>query len=288
MAELPMPTTRSVLLLLLHATPFFILLPHPSSASTSLILPLPEVVNGNKAHVVVLTAANFSSFLAVRRHVVVDFYAPWCYWSRKLAPEYAAAASLLSDKGLDVALAMVDSTQERQLARAHGVEGYPTVLFFVNGVPRHYPYYGERTKDAMVVWISQRLVPEVQNVTTIDEAEKIITRSGGVAMLAFLDSLSGAHSDELAAASRLEDMSSLYRAVNFYQTTSRDVAKLFHVDPEAKRPSLVLLNKQEGIKLTGVLYDGEFRASAIAEFVSANKITLITDHPHARSHPSDV
>ncbi|VAH85123.1 unnamed protein product [Triticum turgidum subsp. durum] len=77
----------------------------------------------------------------------------------------------------------------------------------------------------------------------------------------------GAHSDELAAASRLED------TVSFYQTTSPDVAKLFHVDPEAQRPSVVLLKKEEE-KLT--VFDGEFRASAIAEFVSANKIPLIT------------
>ncbi|VAI41049.1 unnamed protein product [Triticum turgidum subsp. durum] len=77
----------------------------------------------------------------------------------------------------------------------------------------------------------------------------------------------GAHSDELAAASRLED------TISFYQTTSPDVAKLFHIDPEAKRPSIVLLKKEEE-KLT--VFDGEFRASAIAEFVSANKIPLIT------------
>ncbi|XP_044408533.1 protein disulfide isomerase-like 1-4 [Triticum aestivum] len=137
---------------------------------------------------------------------------------------------------------------------------------------------------AMVAWISQRLDPAVQNVTTIGEAEKIIN-GHGVAVLAFLNSLSGVHSDELAAASRLEDVNSLYRAVNFYQTTNLDVAKLFHVDPEAKRPSLVLLNKQEE---TFILYDGEFGASAIAEFVSANKIPLITYHPHRGSHSSDV
>ncbi|EMS51725.1 Protein disulfide isomerase-like 1-4 [Triticum urartu] len=79
--------------------------------------------------------------------------------------------------------------------------------------------------------------------------------------------IEGAHSDELAAASRLED------TISFYQTTSPDVAKLFHIDPEAKRPSIVLLKKEEE-KLT--VFDGEFRASAIAEFVSANKIPLIT------------
>ncbi|XP_037445469.1 protein disulfide isomerase-like 1-4 [Triticum dicoccoides] len=146
MATMQIPTPRSLLLLLFLATPFFVL-PNPSSASVSLPdIILPEVVNDNEAHVVVLTAANFSSFLAVRRHVVVDFYAPWCYWSRKLAPEYGAAASHLVGWGLDVALAKVDATQEHDLARAHDVQGYPTVLFFIDGVPKPYPYYGERTK----------------------------------------------------------------------------------------------------------------------------------------------
>ncbi|XP_037453205.1 protein disulfide isomerase-like 1-4 [Triticum dicoccoides] len=148
MATMPKSTPRSLLLFLLLATPFF-LLPHPSSSSAFLIKkdsPQEDTEVVNEAHVVVLTAANFSSFLAVRRHVVVDFYTPWCYWSRKLAPEYAAAAAHLADKGLDVALAKVDATQDSDLVRAHGVDGYPTVLFFVDGVPRHFPYYGERTK----------------------------------------------------------------------------------------------------------------------------------------------
>lgn len=55
-------------------------------------------------------------------------------------------------------------------------------------------------RDAMVAWISQRLVPDVQNVTTINEAKKIITGRGGVAVLAFLDSLSvhSNHSNAIA------------------------------------------------------------------------------------------
>uniref|UniRef100_A0A453MNV4 protein disulfide-isomerase n=1 Tax=Aegilops tauschii subsp. strangulata TaxID=200361 RepID=A0A453MNV4_AEGTS len=166
--------------------------------------------------------------------------------------------------GVDVALAKVDATEDHDLAQAHGVQGYPTLLFFIDGVPRDYA--GERTKDAIVAWIGKKLGPAVQNLTTADEAEKIVT-GDDVAVLAYLDHLSGAHSDELAAASRLED------TISFYQTTSPDVAKLFHIDPEAKRPSVVLLKKEEE-KLT--VFDGEFRASAIAEFVSANKIPLIT------------
>ncbi|KAI5020525.1 hypothetical protein ZWY2020_045413 [Hordeum vulgare] len=197
---------------------------------------------------------------------------------------------------------------------------------------RRRDYCGERTKDAIVAWISKKLGPAVQNLTAVDEAEKIVT-GDDVAVLAYLHHLSnkrrglkfapkkppkkpakvvpktepaeeskddiidkellmklktsqitdpfgrrpkiekkeintqGAHSDELAAASRLED------TVSFYQTTSPDVAKLFHIDPEAKRLSVVLLKKKEE-KLT--VFDGEFKMSAIAEFVSTNKIPLIT------------
>ncbi|KAF7076721.1 hypothetical protein CFC21_081334, partial [Triticum aestivum] len=224
------------------------------------VLPGPEV---DEAHVLLLTAANFTAVLAARRHVMVEFYAPWCGHCRALAPHYAAAAAALAEQGVDVALAKVDATEEHDLAQAHDVQGYPTLLFFIDGVPRDYS--GERTKDAIVAWISKKLGPAVQNLTAVDEAEKVVT-GDDVAVLAFLDHLSGAHSDELAAASRLKIPSAL-------SDTSPDVAKLFHIDLEAKRPSVVLLKKEEE-KLT--VFDGEFRASAIAEFVSANKIPLIT------------
>lgn len=58
------------------------------------------------------------------------------------------------------------------------------------------------------------------------------------AQLYFLQYLQGPESQELAAASRLED------DVNFYQTASPEVAKLFHIDQQVKRPALVLLKKE--------------------------------------------
>ncbi|PKU60904.1 protein disulfide isomerase-like 1-4 [Dendrobium catenatum] len=212
--------------------------------------------------VVVLTEGNFSEFIEKNRHVMVEFYAPWCGHCRALAPEYAAAATAL--KAEDVVLAKIDATEENELAQKYDVQGFPTVYFFVDG--DHKPYPGQRAKDAIVTWIKKRIGPAVQNITTTEEAEKILASETKL-VLGFFDSLVGADSLELAAASKLED------DVNFYQTVSPDVAALFHIDPKAKRPSLVLL-KKEAEKLT--YFDGQFTKSAIGDFIFANKLPLVT------------
>ncbi|URD80474.1 Thioredoxin [Musa troglodytarum] len=327
----------------------------------------------DETDVVVLTDGNFSDFLEKHRHVMVEFYAPWCGHCQALAPEYAAAATAL--RGEDAVLAKVDATEENELAQRFEVQGFPTVLFFVDGVHRDYP--GQRTRqvirdrvcpflrsepssprsglisvdsfanfpypvvhlpiavffslffsplknlqDAIVTWIKKKIGPGVENITTVDEAEKILTSESKV-VLGFLDSLVmkkkrekrkgqwrnrggkrrkegeeawrrwkkkeeemmeeekkerrrggregvGAYGDEsqdLSAASKLED------GVNFYQTVNPDVAKLFHIDPSAKRPSVVLL-KEEAEKIS--YFDGQFSKSAIVDFVFANKLPLVT------------
>ncbi|XP_038895600.1 protein disulfide isomerase-like 1-4 [Benincasa hispida] len=212
--------------------------------------------------VVVLKEGNFSDFIKENRFVMVEFYAPWCGHCQALAPEYAAAATEL--KAENVVLAKVDATEENELAQQYDVQGFPTVYFFSDGV--HKPYPGQRTKDAIVTWIKKKTGPGIYNITSVEDAERILTSETKVAV-GYLNSLVGSESDELAAASRLED------DVNFYQTVNPEVAKLFHIEASAKRPALVLL-KKEAEKLSR--FDGEFSKSAIAEFVFANKLPLVT------------
>ncbi|RXH83664.1 hypothetical protein DVH24_005917 [Malus domestica] len=218
----------------------------------------PEV---DEKDVVVLKAANFSDAVEKNRFMMVEFYAPWCGHCQALNPEYAAAATEL--KGEDVVLAKVDATEENELSQEYGVEGFPTIFFFIDGV--HKPYTGHRTKEGIVTWIKKKIGPGIQNVTTLEDAERILTAESKV-VLGYLNSLVGPESDELAAASRLED------EVTFYQTVDPKVAKLFHLDAEVKRPALVLL-KKEAEKLS--YFDGKFDKSAIAEFVFANKLPLV-------------
>jgi protein disulfide-isomerase A1 len=218
----------------------------------------PEV---DEKDVVVLKEKNFTSFLKSNRFVMVEFYAPWCGHCQALAPEYAAAATELKEE--NVALAKIDASEENELSQEYDVQGFPTVYLFVDG--EHMPYNGQRTKDAIVTWIKKKIGPGIYNLTTVDEAESVLTSENKV-VLGYLNSLVGPESEELAAASRLED------DVNFYQTTNPDVAKLFHMDPEVKRPALVII-KKEADKISH--FDGKFAKSKIAEFVFSNKLPLV-------------
>ncbi|KAK7404726.1 hypothetical protein VNO78_05682 [Psophocarpus tetragonolobus] len=212
--------------------------------------------------VLLLKERNFTTVIDNNRFVMVEFYAPWCGHCQALAPEYAAAATDLKPHG--VLLAKVDATVENDLAHEYDVQGFPTLFFFIDGV--HRPYNAQRTKDAIVTWVKKKIGPGISNITTVDDAESILTAENKL-VLAFLNSLVGADSDELAAASKLED------DVNFYQTVVPDVAKLFHIEASVKRPALVLLKKEEE-KLNH--FDGKFVRAEIAEFVSSNKLPLVT------------
>lgn len=221
-----------------------------------------EVAKFDEKDVFVLTEGNFTDFVEDHKYVMVEFYAPWCGHCKAMAPEYAAAATEL--KAVNVKLAKVDATLENELAEKYEVQGFPTVYFFVDG--EHKTYSGQRSKEAIVTWINKKTGPGISNITTPEEAERILTSENRV-VLGFLDSLVGPESQELAAASKLDDN------VNFYQTSNLNVAKMFHLEADVKRPALVLL-KNEAEKVTH--FDGQFQKSAIAEFVSANKVPLVT------------
>ncbi|KAK8550936.1 hypothetical protein V6N12_039615 [Hibiscus sabdariffa] len=190
----------------------------------------------NDKDVVVLTEGNFSDFIGNNKYVVIQFYAPWCGHSQALAPEYAAAATEL--KGEGVVLAKVDATEEDELAQKYDVQGFPTVYLFVDG--EHKPYPAAKNKEAIVTWIKKYIGPGVFN---------------------------GPESDELAAASKLFD------DVSVYQTVNPDIAKLFQTDPQVKRPALVLV-KREAEKICH--FDGQFVKTEISEFVTSNKLPLVT------------
>lgn len=76
------------------------------------------------------TAINFHDIvIASRAPVVVDFWAPWCGWCKKLAPAFASVATSLEG----VRFVTVNVEDERKLAQDYGISSLPTLKFFCGG-----------------------------------------------------------------------------------------------------------------------------------------------------------
>ncbi|XP_067937992.1 protein disulfide-isomerase A5-like [Watersipora subatra] len=81
-----------------------------------------------------LSTETFDEFLNANPSVLVMFYAPWCGHCKKMKPDYETAATALKDEGEEGKLAAVDATESTDLGERYGVKGFPTVIYFRDGI----------------------------------------------------------------------------------------------------------------------------------------------------------
>uniref|UniRef100_A0A1Q3G011 Protein disulfide-isomerase a4 n=1 Tax=Culex tarsalis TaxID=7177 RepID=A0A1Q3G011_CULTA len=129
-----------------------------------LVLLTAQIVTGDgtfptEDEVLVLNPDNFE--LALQRFplLMVHFYAPWCPHCQALAPKFQNAASKLANTP-GVKLAKMDAYRFQRFTQQHGVDGYPTLMFYRNGVGQEYE--GPHEQAAIAHWISQNIRPPRQ------------------------------------------------------------------------------------------------------------------------------
>ena len=84
----------------------------------------------SQSNVQTATSANFRELvLEGETPVIVDFWAPWCVWCKKLAPIYDELSVTM--KGIKFLKVNVDD--EPKLAQEYGISSLPTLKFFCAG-----------------------------------------------------------------------------------------------------------------------------------------------------------
>jgi len=82
------------------------------------------------SYVVDLDESNFDEIVGdPSKHVMVEFYAPWCGHCKKLKPTYEKVAKDFH-KEKNIIIARVDATANDNLNTRYRIGGYPTVYFF--------------------------------------------------------------------------------------------------------------------------------------------------------------
>jgi len=88
--------------------------------------------------------------------LVVNFYANWCIWSKRLSPVFEKTAEKIDSmrwlhKTTKVKLVKVDCAIYPQLCRDSNVRAFPSIMLFMEG-KLNQKYDGDRTVDAMTQW----------------------------------------------------------------------------------------------------------------------------------------
>uniref|UniRef100_A0A667Z3I5 Protein disulfide-isomerase TMX3 n=1 Tax=Myripristis murdjan TaxID=586833 RepID=A0A667Z3I5_9TELE len=105
---------------------------------------------------------------------LVDFYAPWCGYCKKLEPIWQDVGAELKSSGSPVRVGKMDATAYSGIASEFGVRGYPTIKLLKGDLA--YNYKGPRTKDDIIEFANRVAGPAVRALPSKQMFEHMMKR----------------------------------------------------------------------------------------------------------------
>ncbi len=138
-----------------------------------------EELHRNGIHATSIDEANFDNWVGQHHFTFVNFYAPWCIWCQRLEPVWEAFAERVEAEGLHASIVKVDCMANQRLCTNQRIQAFPSLRLFKDGKVQPPDYRSDRTVDAMLEFLNQRLALEEQlahldPVTRDENKERIL------------------------------------------------------------------------------------------------------------------
>ncbi|EEB08268.1 protein disulfide isomerase [Schizosaccharomyces japonicus yFS275] len=130
--------------------------------------------------VVELDSTTFDSVvLDEEKDVLVEFYADWCSYCKRLRPIYEQVAVALANEP-GVVVAKINADIHRDIGMLQGISGFPTIKLFKRGAKREpLSFEGSRTTEGIVNFVNEecdtrrgpngRLLPSAGTIPSLDK-----------------------------------------------------------------------------------------------------------------------
>ena len=107
-----------------------------------------------------LTAESFVPFMQQHELTLVNFFAPWCVWCRRLEPVYLDAASKVPDLHFHghARLSQVDCVDQQAFCTKNMIRAYPTLRMYKDADPEHFELFtGARTSEEILGFVQKQM-----------------------------------------------------------------------------------------------------------------------------------
>ena len=122
---------------------------------------------------ITLTDSTIEKAINQFENLIIYFYAPWCGHCKTFEPEYQKSSKIL--KKDNIYLAKIDSSNNNLSAQKYKINGFPSILFFKNGVP--FEFEGARSSRELIIWGRKKAGIPIQLLKSKEDIENFKTNN---------------------------------------------------------------------------------------------------------------